>query len=66
MKILKIERGNQCKYFRYDFWNMNKFKCTHPKAKRKNGHSRIINRRLALSGRFPKFCPLENYKEIVI
>ena len=63
MKILKIERSNYCKYFRFVYsesgkWN--RFKCAHPETKRKNGNSRIINRKLALSGRFPKWCPLED------
>ena len=61
MKIIKVERGNYCYFFRY----AGRFRCHNPKATRKNGNYRIINRKLAFSGKFPSWCPLEDYKEKV-
>jgi len=60
MKIIKIERGNYCYFFRY---REGRFKCCNPKAVIENGNFRIINRKLAFSGKFPSWCPLEDYKE---
>ena len=65
MKILKIERGNYCKYFQFCpaiNKKVSRFKCSNPEATRNNGNYRINNRRLALWGKFPKWCPLEDYK----
>lgn len=66
MKIIKIERGNYCNFFKFKSETKDKisrFKCYNPQAVRKNGNYRIINRKLAYSGKFPNWCPLENYKE---
>ena len=60
MKIIKIKYENACQYFDY---NAGKFRCHNPEAKRKNGNYRIINYKLARAGKFPKWCPLPDYKE---
>ena len=68
MKVLKFERCNYCIFFRFLAPEIkgkivNRFRCYNPKAIRKNGNYRIINRKLAFSGKFPSWCPLEDYKE---
>lgn len=64
---MRIERGNYCMYFNFENPDprkkLSRFKCYNPKAIRKNGNFRIINRKLAFSGKFPKWCPLENWPE---
>ena len=66
MKIIKYERCNYCSFFKYLTTEIKGeiitiFKCYNPKAIRKNGNYRIINRKLAYSGKFPPWCPLEDF-----
>ena len=69
MKILKIEYCMDCKYFNFVHGldgKVSRFKCYNPESARGNGSHRIINRKLALWGKFPKWCKLEDYKEGVV
>ena len=66
MKMLKIEHCFNCKY--NDFFpdpkkRLNRFKCKNNKVIRKNGNYRILNKKIIMWGHFPKWCPLEDYKE---
>ncbi|MCK5566462.1 MAG: hypothetical protein KAI62_01035 [Actinomycetia bacterium] len=65
MKILKIEHCHNCKFYQYHrdeiTMRIKRFKCYNPDNKRKNGNYRIINRRLAFSGKIPKWCRLEDW-----
>ena len=66
MKIMKIERCNYCRFFNFKpgMGNaINRFKCYNPNTVRKNGNYRIINRDIAMGGKFPQWCDLEDYKE---
>lgn len=68
MKILKIEDCMKCGYFNFVHGingKVARFKCYNPDTIRKNGNYRIINRKLALWGKSPIWCGLENYKEEV-
>ena len=67
MNKLKLMRIHYCiackwnKFFLGDKTNkINRFRCTNLDSRRKNGSFRIINRKLAFSGKFPKWCPLED------
>ena len=52
------------KFFLGDKTNkINRFKCTNPDAKRKNGSFRILNKRIIMRGHFPKWCPLEDAED---
>ena len=65
MKIMKIGICNSCKFYRFewpDVKQVSRFRCTNPESKRKNGNYRIINRDIAMGGKFPKWCDLEDYK----
>lgn len=66
MKMLKIEHCYNCKYYQYtrdkDNMKIKRFNCYNLENKRKNGNYRIINRRLAFSGKIPRWCNLEDYK----
>jgi len=42
---------------------INRFRCTNPDTRRKNGSFRILNKDLIMRGHFPEWCPLEDYKE---
>lgn len=65
---MKLMRIHYClpgcsynKFFLGDKTNkINRFRCTHPEAKRKDGSFRILNKKLIMRGHFPKFCPLED------
>jgi hypothetical protein len=67
--MLKIERCNYCRFFKWipgtrlcdPVEERSRFRCYNPEAVRKNGSFRIINRKLAWAGKFPKWCPLEDY-----
>ena len=62
MKIDKIECCIICRFNKFFHESkINRFKCMHEKAKRKNGNYRIINRKIALSDKFPTWCVLEDY-----
>ena len=70
MKVLLIERCNYCKYFKFKLGvyrddiktiSLSRFKCYNPETARKNSNYRIINRKLALGGKFPSWCNLEDY-----
>lgn len=66
MKILKIRHCGECKNYRctYDYdVGVSRILCQHSAwANRKNG-SRIINKRLAMKGKIPWWCRLENYED---
>ena len=61
MKLMRIHYCFNCKDNKY-FLNANpiRMKCCNPEAKTKKGNFRILNKRLVLSGKFPKWCPLED------
>jgi len=62
--MMKIGICNICKFFRFewpDVKQVSRFRCINPESKRKNGNSRIINRKMVLSGKIPGWCGLEDY-----
>jgi len=69
MKILKINYcSNRCEYFncihaKYDIY---RYKCFNPLARRKNGNFRILNHEMLLRHKLPDWCPLEDYKNDII
>ena len=49
------------KFFLGDKTNkINRFRCTDPDSRRKNGSFRILNKNLIMRGDFPKWCKLED------
>lgn len=64
-KVVKMQKIEQCIICKWNkFFVEEKFyrsRCTNPEATRENGNCRIINRKLLMRGRFPGFCPLEDY-----
>jgi len=69
MKILKIKYCRECKdndYFYDTKTSLSRFVCRHPEFKTKYRTYRIINREIALKGKIPYWCPLENYKNDTI
>jgi len=64
MKILRIESCFDCKYndFFYDTnLGLGRFVCRHPDFVTDYRIYKIINRKIALKGKIPNWCPLENY-----
>jgi len=64
MRILKIKYCGDCKFndFYYDTRiSLGRFNCRHPDFITKYRVYKIINRKIALKGEIPKWCPLEDY-----
>ena len=52
------------KFFLGDKTNkINRFRCTDPDSRRKNGSFRILNKNLIMRGDFPKWCKLEDAED---
>lgn len=67
MKILKIRHCEGCKYNDYFYDTMTslgRFICRHPEVKTRYRNYKIINRVIALKGKIPYWCPLEDYRVI--
>ncbi len=68
MKILKIKHCGGCKYYDYFYdtrTNLGRFICRHPEFKNRYRTYKIISRVIALKGKIPHWCLLEDYKVIV-
>jgi len=64
LKIDKIECCITCRFNKFFHEpRINRFKCLNDDSKRKNGNYRIINRKIALSDKFPGWCTLEDYED---
>ena len=65
MKIVLLKECLKCEYNQCSSGpKTNRFNCMNPEARRKNGNYRIINKELLMLGKFPKWCKLEDYKEV--
>jgi hypothetical protein len=65
MKMMKIERCNYCRFFKFKTGiKLNRFKCYNPDTRRKNKNYRIINKDIAMSGKFPLWCSLADCQEV--
>ena len=67
MKILKIRHCGECKdndYFYDTNTSLSRFVCRYPEIKTKYRAYKIINRKIALKGEIPYWCPLEDYKGV--
>lgn len=65
--MLKIKNCLDCKFndWHYDTRiNLGRFTCGHPNFITKYRIYRIINRTIALKGKIPDWCPLEDYKDV--
>ena len=61
MKLMRIHYCLACKFNKFFLGKkINRFRCTDPDSRRKNGSFRILNKNLIMRGDFPKWCKLED------
>ena len=57
---MRIHYCIACKWNKFFLGKINRFRCTNPDSKRKNGSFRILNKGLIMRGHFPTWCKLED------